>query len=180
MALVALVPASVLALVRPWPWAHFLPNLENPVLTHRPPNEFSRASPGSIYHFTSLVLQKVSANILGPEHFGSFSAQSRSQIGPKSASCCPRADSVEMSGVFREDGLAADTADVLAADTIDVLSAAKSASGGAPFYLWGSISSESAPGKTRSIWHRVWVDVGSKCSGSGMFATTFWRTRDVK
>ena len=37
---------------------------------------------------------------------------------------------VEMSGVFREDGLAADTADVLAADTTDVLSAAKAASGG--------------------------------------------------
>ena len=34
-----------------------------------------------------------------------------------------------MSGVFREDGLAADTADVLAADTTDVLSAAKAASG---------------------------------------------------
>ena len=36
-----------------------------------------------------------------------------------------------MSGVFREDGLAADTADVLAADTTDVLSAAEAASGGA-------------------------------------------------
>ena len=35
-----------------------------------------------------------------------------------------------MSGVFREDGLAADTADVLAADTTDVLSAAKAAAGG--------------------------------------------------
>ena len=35
-----------------------------------------------------------------------------------------------MSGVFQEDGLAADTADVLAADTTDVLSAAKAASGG--------------------------------------------------
>ena len=35
-----------------------------------------------------------------------------------------------MSGVFREDGLAADTADVLAADTRDVLSATEAADGG--------------------------------------------------
>ena len=46
---------------RPWPWAlgpKLCQNLENPVLTHRPPNEFSRACPGSIFHFKMLVLPK--------------------------------------------------------------------------------------------------------------------------
>ena len=46
----------------------------------------SRAYPGSIFHFTSRVLQTVSANIPGPEHFGSFSVQNRHKIGPKSTS----------------------------------------------------------------------------------------------
>ena len=44
------------------PWAQ---NLENPVLTHRPPNEISRACPGSIFHFKILVLPKFRAGF-GP------------------------------------------------------------------------------------------------------------------
>ena len=79
-------------------------------------------------------------------------------MGPGAPSAPPQggADEVEMSGVFREDGLAADTAHLSADDTTDISSAAEAASGGDDnraensgplFHLRRSFSSEIAPGK---------------------------------